>query len=258
MTVPTTLEQAATLLSYLMVVLALAISAAGTLKQMIRLYRWQAWLLAVVVLLTAVGPGPPGFAVAFLALIPVAMALSIRPLLARASLAEGPPGPLPVAGRPARLASLRASLREAPGRAELIWLQHGGSRLPGGLSAAVDLVLIATAFLVASRLAPSVQQTAAGGDATPSLATSIALLLQGLFTMSAKRDIVAQVIGLLVMEHGLFLAAVRVAPPALAPMLVVSLFCYVLVTLTILLLILPALHRASRSIHLTDNRHLRG
>jgi hydrogenase-4 membrane subunit HyfE len=76
--------------------------------------------------------------------------------------------------------------------------------------------------------------------------------------MSNKRDIVAQVIGLLVMEHGLFLAAVRVAPPALATLFVVSLFCYVLVTLTILLWILPALHRASRSIQLSKHSQLRG
>jgi hydrogenase-4 membrane subunit HyfE len=122
----------------------------------------------------------------------------------------------------------------------------------------VEIILIVTAFLVTYRLAGSVGEAAFGGDATSSLAVSIALLLQGLFTMSNKRDIIAQVIGLLVMEHGLFVVAVRVAPSALASLFVISLFCYVLVTLTILVWILPALHRASKSVYLDDNSHLKG
>jgi hydrogenase-4 membrane subunit HyfE len=228
--------------SYLMVIIALAISASNTLKQMIRLYRYQAMVLTIVALLTAFTPQRATFAV--LAALPAGLALLVAPLLGRASLIQSPRGP--------------TRLRDAPRHADLIWLQHGDSRLSGGISAGIDMVLIATAVLVADRLVGRLGGVGTGSTVVPSLAASIALLLQGLFTMSIKRDIIAQIVGLLVMEHGLFLAAVLVAPPGLATLFVISLFFYVLVTLTILLWILPELRRASRSIQLSDNSRLKG
>lgn len=255
-----TVQQVATLLSYLMVIMALAISASTTLKGMLKLYQAQAWVLTFVVLLTSLGPDRRQLAVTLLALLPATLAIVVPPLLGRASLDPPEPrersaGPRP--GLRARMTSLRASLRDAPARAELIWLQHGSSRLTGGLSAVIDMMLIAAAVLVANRLVRGVSGTMAV-DVVPSLAVSIALLLQGLFTMSNKRDIIAQVIGLLVIEHGLFLVAVRVAPPGLAVLFIWSLYFYVLVTLTILLWILPELHSAARSIEVSDNSRLKG
>jgi hydrogenase-4 membrane subunit HyfE len=254
----------AVLLSYVMVIMALAISASSTLKQMVRLYQAQAWVLTFVVLLTSIEPDRTQWAITALAVLPATLATVVPPLLGRASLARarvsGPGEPAPEAAGPkapgGRAASLR-NLRDAPIRADLIWLQHGRSRLRGGLSAGIDMMLIATAVLVAYRLVRGV-----GGmlesEVVPSLAVSMALVLQGLFTMANKRDIIAQIIGLLVIEHGLFLAAVRVAPSALAFLFVLSLFFYVIVTLVILLWILPELHRASRSIEVSDNSRLRG
>jgi len=87
---------------------------------------------------------------------------------------------------------------------------------------------------------------------------SLALLGQGLFTMINKQDIVAQIVGLLVIDHALLLAAVLLAPAGLAPTLVLGLLFYVVVTLTILVWILPALHRTSDSIEVAANSVLRG
>jgi hydrogenase-4 membrane subunit HyfE len=260
------IPQVAVLLSYLMVVMALLISASSTLTQMVWLYRAQAWLLTVVVLLTSLEEGRVRAAVAALALLPVALAVLVPPLLGRASVTRIRPG-RPAGRGPAqellaRGSSLRNSLRDQPASAELVWLQHGRSRLRGGQAAAVDMLLIAAAVLVAYRLIRGDGGADAGevelGGVVPSLAVTIALVLQGLFTMSNKRDIIAQVIGLLVIEHGLFLAAVRVAPPSLAFLFVLSLFCYLLITLTILLWILPELHRASGSIEVHDHSRLKG
>jgi hydrogenase-4 membrane subunit HyfE len=255
------IRQVAVLLSYLMVIVALGISASSTLKQMVALYRAQAWVLTVVVLLTSLEPGRFPVAVAALALLPAALAVLVPRLLRRASVTrerrarsagQGPGGQLRARGD-----ALRNGLREQPASAELIWLQHGRSRLRGIPSAAVDMLLIVAAVLVAYRL---IRGFGGSGfnEVGPSLAATIALVLQGLFTMSNKRDIIAQVVGLLVIEHGLFLAAVRVAPSQLAFLFVLSLFCYLLVTLTILLWILPELHRASGSIEVHDHNRLKG
>jgi|GEM_PF-4034741 len=263
------IEQLPVLLSYLMVVMALAISAAVTLKQMVRFYRAQAWVLTAVVLLTALDTGREAtrdeqLAIGLLALLPATLAVVVPPLLARASLARATDGGQPERGRlgtRARLAALRDSLRDAPARADLTWLQHGHSRLSRGLSAVIEMILIATAVLVAYRLirgTGAADVDAALNDEVTSLAVTLALLLQGLFTMGNKRDIIAQIIGLLVMEHGLFLAAVRIAPAELVLLFTMSLFFYALVTLTILLWILPELHRASSSIEVTDNSRLTG
>lgn len=76
--------------------------------------------------------------------------------------------------------------------------------------------------------------------------------------MINKRDVIAQIVGLLVIDHGLLTAAVLLAPSQLAPTFVLALLFYVLVTLTILVWILPALNRSSQSIEVGDNTLLRG
>jgi hydrogenase-4 membrane subunit HyfE len=261
------IQQLTTTMSFVMVIMALIIAVSTTLKRMVDMYRAQAWVLTAIVLLTGLEPGRIGIAVAFLlALLPASLAVFAPWLLARASLTAAERRPaVPPGGRqvPPRVAAVWADLRGAPARAQLVWLQHGRSRVRGALSPVIDVALIVYAVLVTSRLAPvggGNVMTGAGvaQRQVTTLAVSMALLLQGLFTMANKRDIIAQVIGLLVMEHGLFLAAVRIAPAELALLFVMSLYFYILITLTILVWILPALHRASASIEVADNTRLRG
>jgi hydrogenase-4 membrane subunit HyfE len=248
------LDQSAVVMSYLLIIIALWISATRTLTLMVRLYQTQALVLTIVVLITAFEPRSTVLALGLVAILPLALAVIVPPLLARATLdatVARSGGPDAGTGRLRRWA---AAQRRALNEAELIWVHHGGSRLAVSLSAGIDMFLIATAVLVGYRLS--------GGGSTssvaPSLAVSIALLLQGLFTMINKNDIISQIIGLLVVDQGLFLAAVRVAPPVLANLFVISLFLYVLVTLIILLWVLPGLHRTSASIEVVDNAELKG
>ncbi len=244
------LDQSAAVMSYVLIIIALWISATRTLTLMVRLYQIQALVLTSVVLMTAFEPGRSVIALGLMAVLPLLLAIMVPPLLARATLDTTATRPGRHAAGQGWLHRLRATQR----RAQLIWLRHGGSRLPVALSAAIDMFLIATAVLVAYRLSGS---ESAPGVAS-ALAVAIALLLQGLFTMINKNDIVSQIIGLLIMDHGLFLAAVRVAPAVLAPWFVLSLFLYMLVTLIILLWVLPGLHRTSASIHVADNTELKG
>lgn len=218
------LEQVAMVMSNLMIIIALGISAATTLKLMMRLYRAQAWTLTIVVVITALQPGRSLIPLVALAILPATMGMVVPSLLARAAL-----------DRPA---TSGAALRQSLGKADVILLQHGRPRLPAGVSVAVDMTLIALSVLVAYRFAARSQELA---FVVTYLAVTVALVLQGMFTMINKRDIIGQAIGLLVVEHGLFLAAVRVAPPSLAYLFVLGLFFYILVTVIILLWILPAL-----------------
>jgi hydrogenase-4 membrane subunit HyfE len=244
------LDQSAAVMSYLLIIIALWISATRTLTLMVRLYQIQALVLTSVVLMTAFEPGRSVSALGLMAVLPLLLAILVPPLLANATLDATSTRP---GGDEAGLGWLRR-LTAAQRKAQLIWLRHGGSRLPVALSAAIDMFLIATAVLVAYRLSGS--DSAAG--VASALAVAIALLLQGLFTMINKNDIVSQIIGLLIVDHGLFLAAVRVAPPAYASLFVLSLFLYMLVTLIILLWVLPGLHRTSTSIEVAGNAELKG
>lgn len=99
-------------------------------------------------------------------------------------------------------------------------------------------------------------------DAVPhqqSLAVAVSLLLLGIFTMINRQDLISQVIGLLVMDHGLFLAAVRVIYwRSLIPVFVISLMLYILITLVILVVLLPELHELSSTIEVGEQNQLRG
>lgn len=250
---PRALDQIAVVMSYLLIIIALWISATRTLTLMVRLYQTQSCVLTIVVFLTALEPGRTLLALGLVAILPLALAMIVPPLLARATLDGRLTRSADDNAAAGWLGRWTSSQRRALREAQQIWLQHGGSRLPVSISAAIDMFLIATAVLVAYRVP-------GGGLAAvaPSLSVSLALLLQGLFTMVNKNDIISQIIGLLVVDQGLFLAAVRVAPQELADLFVVSLFLYVLVTLIILLWVLPGLHRTSSSIEVADSAELRG
>lgn len=247
------LDRIAVVLSSLLIIIALWISATRTLTLMVRLYQTQAFVLTIVVFITALEPDRSLLALGLVAILPLTLAVIVPPLLARATLDGRVTRPSDESAGAGWLRRWTAGQRQELREARQIWLRHGGSRLPVSLSAPIDMFLIATALLVAFRIPEGNVARVA-----PSLAVSIALLLQGLFTMVNKNDIISQIIGLLVVDQGLFLAAVRVAPRQLAYLFVISLFLYVLVTLIILLWVLPGLHRTSSSIEVVGNAELRG
>ncbi|NPA91107.1 MAG: hypothetical protein GXO55_06635 [Chloroflexi bacterium] len=251
------------LFTIILLFFAVDISASPMLKTMIDRYQQQAFILAVFVFFTAATtPNAPAttnaphsanvvmFLVAFL---PLSMSLAIKPILARATLVA----PQEKEWQPFHhLRALRwrtawREIRAMVAEAELTWLEHGRLRLPPGYSFIVDATLTTLAFVIAFNLSSTVQVT--------SFAVSMALLMLGLFVMINNEDLLAQVIGLLVTEHGLFLAAIKViSQKNVAVFFAVSLFFYLTLTLTILLWVLPSLRQASESLEVRDQTQLRG
>ncbi len=71
-------------------------------------------------------------------------------------------------------------------------------------------------------------------------------------------DTLAQMMGLLVMENGLFLAAVIVINDSnLLLAFLVSMFAWYLLTLIILVMFLPRLRQSSHSIYIEDQKTLK-
>jgi len=258
-----------TFLSFVMLIVTLAISASTTINRMVFFYQWQARVLAAIVLFTADEHAPFNVPLAAVAILPMFLALTIQPFLSRATLSH----PTSQQNLPSRKIAFpklwvktfwswlnttwnNSQFHRLAPEVQLIWLQHGRSQLGQIISIGIDMTLTVVAFIVAYRLVGRGQQ---GLIDTNSLAVSIALLLLGLFTMINKQDIIAQVIGLLVMEHGLFLAAIKtIAFSTLAIVFIISLFFYTIITLVILLWLLPALHHISNSIELEEQNHLKG
>jgi hydrogenase-4 component E len=91
----------------------------------------------------------------------------------------------------------------------------------------------------------------------PPLAISLALVLIGLFVLSVRRHVLAQVIGLLTIENGLFSGALAIVYGM--PLLVeFGILFDVLVAVVVLTLLVSLLHRTTTSADTLDLRRLRG
>src|SRR6266487_1384986 len=114
----------------------------------------------------------------------------------------------------------------------------------------ISSVLVIIAYIVASRVAPQFAEEKFNG-----LVASLALLLVGLFIMISAYDILSLMMGLLVMENGLFLAVVIVVTdPILLPAFILSMFAWYALTLIILVIFLPRLLHYSDSIYVEDQK----
>jgi hydrogenase-4 membrane subunit HyfE len=253
------------ILAVLMVLCAMGTVAVGAIQRMIQFYQWQSLSLATLTAVVAFQNWNPALrgGIApwlglFALLIPGMLAYIIEPLLAQATVPQpdvawaarlGPP--FLHGFSPAYRQRADASIREALP----VWLEHGLSTRQQILSILVSLALTVFAFGVAFSLVGP-QSTA---ERAFSLAVALTLLMLGIFTMINRQDLISQIMGLLVMDHGLFLAVVRVLPyTSLVPMFVVSLVLYILITLMILVILLPELHFRSRTIEVADQKVLRG
>lgn len=91
----------------------------------------------------------------------------------------------------------------------------------------------------------------------PPLAISLALVLIGLFVLSVRRHVLAQVIGLLTIENGLFSGAIAIAYGM--PLLVeFGILFDVLIAVVVMTLLVTLLHRTVTSANTLDLRRLRG
>jgi hydrogenase-4 component E len=91
----------------------------------------------------------------------------------------------------------------------------------------------------------------------PPLAISIALVLMGLFLLSSRRHVVAQVIGLLVIENGLFSGAIAIAYGM--PLIVeFGILFDILVAVMVMSLLVTLIQRALITADTADLRRLKG
>ncbi len=239
------------ILTFVMLLMALGISSAKVIPQMIRFYQIQSALLAFIILLRAFGPDRVSVENFFLMLLPLILVFSIKPLLARATVTA------PTQQKAVATTTLRQKItywmRDIPAQAIPIWLKHSVPQQGQVISLIINLTLTIAAYIVAFGLMQN------SNPKTNSLAVSMALLLLGLFTMGSKEDIISQIMGLLMMEHGMFLAAIEVILlPNLAFIFVISLFLYIIISLTILVFLLPELHRKSGTIKIGEQKQLKG
>jgi hydrogenase-4 membrane subunit HyfE len=117
----------------------------------------------------------------------------------------------------------------------------------------ISSALVIIAYIVSSQVAPQFSPEKFNG-----LVASLALLLIGLFIMISAYDILSLMMGLLVMENGLFLAVVIViTDPILLPAFILSMFAWYAVTLIILIMFLPRLRHYSGSIYVEDQKVLK-
>ncbi len=122
--------------------------------------------------------------------------------------------------------------------------------LPASLLAGVLLTLLA--FLASPAVvAPGSYLSA------PPLAVSIALILIGLFIMSTRRQALAQVVGLLTIENGLFSGAITIAHGM--PLIVeLGILFDVLVAVLVMGLLVQLIHREFVSADTGELRQLKG
>lgn len=248
--------------TFIMLILALQISYSATVGRMVSVYILQAYILSVITVLTGfesfikASPGTGlGAAVPYsiLGVLPLLLAVIIRPLLARATLLEVDPWYAGIFSFQKR--------KRLIAQAQPVWLEHGRSKVNAVVNISINLGLTILSFFIAYRLVPgrTPPQPSQGPFDSINFAISLGLVLVGLFVLIVKTDIISQIIGLLIMEHGLFLAAIKVVTiRALGLIFVFSMFAYIAVTLLILVILLPALRKQAKSIEIDEMSELKG
>ena len=124
------------------------------------------------------------------------------------------------------------------------------------LNTPLSLVAALILTLIAFFAAPAVVAPGTFLDQPP-LAVSLALVLIGLFLLSTRRHVLAQVVGLLTIENGLFSGAIAIAYGM--PLLVeFGILFDILIAVVVLTLLVTLLHRTVTSADTLDLRRLRG
>jgi hydrogenase-4 membrane subunit HyfE len=236
------LDTAANVLAAILLALALMLVLTPNVQAMIRLYQGQSLVLAGIALITAIAHGQQEVILAMAP--PLILALLIEYMLARATV----------------LAHERRTQNSLRSQARSLWLRQGPARI-APLVGLIDLLVVmltyTIAFAATSRTASIAVATGTSIDAF-CLTIALGLLILGLFALGTQGHLIAQVMGLLVAEHGLFLAVVRLVRFTTLTVFIIGLLLYILLTLTILLVLLPNLRQTSASMQVTDQRELRG
>lgn len=231
----TTLEGFIALLELILLITAYRVTTQRDVPDVIKAYSWQSYILGATGIFTAIPAllnNKTGFAESFIpiiliAFLPFALGFFIEQVLARATVYEP--------GLKTKHAFWQLVSDEQKRLAHNIWLEqrHAVSARAGIALTLLIALAFAIVFLVGV------------GYGTPSqigISVSLALHLIGLYNTFLRRDILSQVIGILTMDQGMYLAILKVVNiPAPAVLFVVALYFYTIITLIILFLILPRL-----------------
>jgi hydrogenase-4 component E len=121
---------------------------------------------------------------------------------------------------------------------------------------AVSLLVASTLTLLAFFASPTVVAPGTFLNEPP-LAVSVALVLMGLYLLSTRRHALAQVVGLLVIENGLFSGAIAIAYGM--PLIVeLGILFDIFMAVVVLGLLVTLLHRQGATVDVRQLRRLRG
>ena len=169
----------------------------------------------------------------FIVLLPLALGLSIKWLLERATI------------QPSQ------NLFKQSLAAERAWLRQISEVSPLTVALFLGLIGLSTAVAFGGILPPGNDQSDLRQRI--SLLVSIFLFLTGLLNTAAKADIISQVIGLLTMDHGLYLAVITIVHiPFPVWLFILALYFYTIITISIIVVIIPEVRRETGSIHLDE------
>lgn len=229
------------LFEILLLITTLLISTSSSVVRIIHSYQMQSYILAFITGSTVAivfykDPRVSSFVMIFaIIILPIGLALLIEFILAHATL-----------GSTQKRLALTLNERQ---EAQYIWRRNETSTSIRIRETIVFGGLVTLAFLVAFHLVSDTFQT----PQRLGLMVSLTLYLVGLYNMIIKKDIISQIIGLLIMDHGLYLAVVKiVAIPLPASYFVIGLVFYTFITIFILIIVLPELRHRTNSINLVE------
>jgi hydrogenase-4 membrane subunit HyfE len=257
---------------------ALFITIDRSIARIIGIYQFQSLLIAIVTGLSVVTFGsniaptggiiaPAGGIIVLIVFLPLTMIVVVRPLLARATILF-PSDRVLMAWLLRPIRSLRALQRISGIASAAEDLQRDAEQewiLPRELNRVhvrhliVLLLIVLVALLIAADL---FSQRSSSQNSSPfeqskliGLLASLVLGLVGLYNMVIKQDTISQVVGLLMMDHGLYLAVMKIVPiPFPATFFVIGLYFYTITTMFILVIILPGVRDIAGDIELTKVR----
>lgn len=252
------MEAILTILAVAMALCAIGIVSVGAIQRMILLYQVQSVFLVILTVLAGQSSADKTAAdlawrLLFAISIPGLLAYTIEPLLVQATVQADMHWTVRVAGILRFRAGHHQESKQHRDEALAVWLEQGLSPTRQVAFGVASLLLTVMASWVALKLIPDDQKRSA------TLAIALTLLMLGILAMISREDLISQIMGLLVMDHGLFLGTVVVLKHAnLIPFFVISLFLYILITIIVLIVILPELHSKSKSIKVKEQNLLNG
>lgn len=252
------MEAILTILAVAMAVCAIGIVSVGAIQRMILLYQVQSVFLVILTVLAGQSsadktPADLLWRLIFAISIPGLLAYTIEPLLVQATVQPDMQWAARLAGILRFGAEHRRESKQHRDEALVVWLEQGLSPTRQVAFGIFSLLLTVMASWTALKLIPDDQKRSA------TLAISLTLLMLGILAMISREDLISQILGLLVMDHGLFLGTVVVLKHSnLISFFVISLFLYILITIIILIIILPELHSKSKSIRVGEQNLLKG